>query len=150
MRYQPRGKKVIREDGYVLVYCPEYPFAKNGKYVFEHRLVMANKLGRPLDSQEHVHHINGNKQDNRLENLMLTTNSEHRKEHWKDATKEDIERLTKISRERATKVKIKRKRIPCACGCGELIWNYTDKGRPKKYVHGHNQRGKSWRWKRNE
>lgn len=150
MLYQARGKTVEQGEGYLLVYCPEYPRAKPNGYVLEHRLVMANYLGRPLEPQEHIHHINGDKKDNRIENLEIVSNAEHRKKHWKHHTQEDIDRLAKISRERAAKVKIPRKMIPCACGCGEMVWNYTDHGRPKKYVQGHNQRGKSWRWKKNE
>jgi hypothetical protein len=51
----------------------------NGKQVREHRYVMEQHLGRKLDKHEHVHHINGNAIDNRIENLQVLTNSEHQK-----------------------------------------------------------------------
>lgn len=68
-------------SGYVLVYRPDHPVADLTGYVLEHRVIMEEHLGRLLTCDEIVHHKNGNKKDNRIENLMLTTRSAHAKIH---------------------------------------------------------------------
>lgn len=71
-------EKTINTQGYVLVWAPDHPFADNHKRFREHRLVMEKYLGRFLSPNEDVHHKNGDKTDNRIENLELLSNrSEH-------------------------------------------------------------------------
>lgn len=76
-------------QGYIHVYLPESPMAGRRGYVPEHRLVASEVLGRPLSRKEHVHHINGIKDDNRPENLIVVDgeahsqlHADHRREVW--------------------------------------------------------------------
>lgn len=71
----------ITTNGYVLAYMPNHPFSSLSGHIMQHRLEMEKHIGRYLISGEIVHHINGKKSDNRIENLELMTISEHSIRH---------------------------------------------------------------------
>ena len=76
-----RGEgRYVNNFGYVLLRMPDHPDAVGG-YVREHRYVMEQVLDRELRKNEHVHHINGDKTDNRPANLAIYSRSEHGKLH---------------------------------------------------------------------
>ena len=72
-----KGGKWKDKDGYIHIYNPNHPFAQKKGYIAEHRLVIEKFLGRYLEPWEQVHHINGIKDDNRLENLELVIRKKH-------------------------------------------------------------------------
>lgn len=57
--------------GYITMHLPNHPLANKSGTVYEHRLVMSEHIGRYLATHESVHHKNGNRSDNRIENLEL-------------------------------------------------------------------------------
>mgnify|MGYP001589666611 FL=1 len=73
--------KTINSQGYLLVKAPSHPFAENRGYVREHRIVMEKHIGRFLDPSEDIHHINGIKIDNRIENLQIISRKDHTSLH---------------------------------------------------------------------
>jgi hypothetical protein len=79
---QWKGGRVKSSAGYVSVMVPEHPAANRDGYVLEHRYVMEQHIGRTLERHESVHHINGIRDDNRIENLVVCqSHAEHMRQH---------------------------------------------------------------------
>ena len=78
------GHTKAHNKGYVLVYVPKHPNAHIDGYVMFHTVLMERAIGRYLTEDEVVHHINHNRKDNRLENLMLMDKKEHMAMHMRE------------------------------------------------------------------
>lgn len=71
-----QGGRYLSTHGYIKSYTAEAK-SSHGRREYEHRVIMEKYLGRTLNYNEIVHHLNHDKTDNRLENLQLVTRSEH-------------------------------------------------------------------------
>lgn len=120
-----RGGRIVASNGYVLIRVgTDHPLADNRGYAYEHRLVAQEKMGRALAEGEVIHHIDGNKQNNDPSNLIIvSTHSEHMHLH---------EPWNKQDRELAS----------CQCGCGGTVTRKV--GEDRRYLTGHNRRGKKY------
>lgn len=87
-----KGGRRETPHGYIMIHCPDHPCAQND-YVFEHRLVMEQKLGRLLLPTETIHHKNGIKDDNRIENLELWTKNHSDGHRYDDLSIDQLEDL---------------------------------------------------------
>lgn len=74
------GRRKDKRDGYILLHRPDHPDCRKDGSILEHRLVMEEKIGRRLDRRDDVNHINGIKDDNRPENLVIVKHHAHYEE----------------------------------------------------------------------
>ena len=88
------GHKKKRQDGYVAIYAPWHPYCSKEGYVMEHILIMENAVGHFITRKDVVHHKNGIKDDNRIENLQIMTFSEHASYHLKERYRKRKELMT--------------------------------------------------------
>ncbi len=73
---------MVCQEGYVKVRLGRtHPLADPNGYVYEHQLIAVAALGRQLASGEVVHHLNGDRGDNRWENLEVVTRAQHNAHH---------------------------------------------------------------------
>ncbi|MBI5289900.1 MAG: HNH endonuclease [Chloroflexi bacterium] len=107
-----RGEgRYVNAHGYVLLRLPSHPRAASmGGYVMEHRYLMEQHLGRYLELNEHVHHINHDRSDNRLENLMLIDPVEHAKYHTSQSRRPQSEEHRRKTSEAMKRVWAERRR----------------------------------------
>lgn len=82
-----KGYRRKTAKGYIALYKPEYPTAGVDGCVFEHRYVVETALGCLLPDGFDVHHINGKKDDNRIDNLVIMTHKAHTILHNKKGKK---------------------------------------------------------------
>lgn len=92
----------FEKRGYEYVPAPNHPHKTFQGYVYRHRLVMEEKLGRYLRPDEEIHHIDGNKKNNHPDNLQLVTKSEHTKIHH--PKKDMSNRVCKLCKSSTTRI----------------------------------------------
>lgn len=87
----------------------------NGKHIDEHRYIMEQHLGRELGRYEYVHHKNGNKRDNRIENLEIMTPLEHNRKHFEKLAKTKI--CIECGKEFEPPIKHRSRNVLCSKEC---------------------------------
>lgn len=95
----PKGTGSVNRHGYRRIQRPGHPNAWKGGGIFEHVWVMSEHLGRPLLPGENVHHRNGVKDDNRIENLELWSSSQPAGQRVEDKVTWAVELLRRYAPE---------------------------------------------------
>lgn len=124
-----KGGRTVDPRGYVLIYVgKDHHLADVRGYAYEHRLVAEKKIGRRLRKGEEVHHKKGRSDNNPSDIEVAPSRAAHRALHRK---------RTDLREPGARNPYIK-----CACGCGDQILKFDASNRPRRFISGHNMRGK--------
>ncbi len=78
LRKNPNWKGKRNNCGYYYIYHPNHPNAPPSGYISEHRFIAEQIVGRILDIDEYVHHIDMDKSNNKIENLFITKQKGHK------------------------------------------------------------------------
>ena len=111
-----KGGRKLNKKGHVLILRKGHPLADKNGYVLEHRYVVCEHLGRILSKNEIVHHKNGVKTDNRIENLEIMTNADHTILHH-TGRKRSKETKLKISEARKRRIGNEQSSLDRALNC---------------------------------
>lgn len=131
-----RVLSVASKGDYNYARVPDHPAATEKGYVLEHRIVVENHIGRLLLSNEVVHHRNGDKKDNRPENLEVMTLAGHSSHH------NSGQRIKLPCSECGEPVHRAKSRIPssgdifCSLSCNGRFQARTRPPRPVAILHG--------------
>ncbi|KKL16807.1 hypothetical protein LCGC14_2491880 [marine sediment metagenome] len=118
-----KGGRTISSHGYVLVRLPDHHRAYSNGYVYEHILVAEKKLGRFLKKGELIHHIDGDRQNNAPENIIVNKSIAHHKMYHR--------KNNKLRRPDELNIT-----ISCLCGCGVKFKEYDNNNRPRRFARG--------------
>ncbi len=99
-KYQKSDSHYQDKRGWIYLRKPDHPNCMSNGYVAEHRYVMSNHIGRPLTKFEHIHHLNGIKTDNRIENLELINGQTHNLITMLEKRVRELEAENKVLREK--------------------------------------------------
>lgn len=126
-------RKEVSKGDYVYAVVPEHPKATKNHYVLMHRVVMENYLGRLLEDNEVVHHIDHNKKNNNISNLELMDKNLHAQMHVREHGKLMMNLICpwckqEFTQERRATHLVKPSKYHCTCCCN------TCRGKLYRYI----------------